>query len=56
MKKLISITLIALALMCAYTIGRQQTIRQAELCEITNEGYYLNFGDEVHRYTFEEVE
>lgn len=56
MKKLVSVILIAVALMVGYTIGRQQTIHQAELYEITEDGYYLNFGDEVHSYTFEEVE
>lgn len=56
MKKLISIALIALALIGGYTIGRQQTIRQAELLGVTESEYYLNFGDEVHIYTFEEVE
>ena len=55
MKKLISVVIIALALICGYTIGRQQTIRQAELLSVTEGEYYLNFGDEVHIYTFEEV-
>lgn len=54
MKKFVSITLIAVALIVGYTIGRQHTIRQAEIYEITESEYYLNFGDEVHIYTFEE--
>ena len=55
MKKLIATTLIAIALVGAYTIGRHHTIRQAELLEVTDTEYYINFGDEVHNYTFEEV-
>lgn len=54
MKKLVSVILIAVALIVGYTIGRQQTIHQAELLNITDSEYYLNFGNEVHIYTFEE--
>ena len=56
MKKLIAIILVALTFIGGYTIGRQHTIRQAELYDIAEDGYFLNFGDEVHSYTFEEVE
>ena len=56
MKKLIALTLIILALIGGYTIGRNRTIRQAELLEVTDAEYYINFGDEIHSYTFEEVE
>ncbi len=54
MKKLVSVILIAVALIMGYNIGRQQTIQQAELLNVTDSEYYLNFGDEVHIYTFEE--
>ena len=54
MKKTIAIiALVALALVGGYTIGRQQTIRQAELLDVTDTEYHINFGDEVHTYTFE---
>jgi hypothetical protein len=53
-KTIAIIALVVLAFVGGYTIGRQQTIRQAELLEITNTEYYINFGDEVHIYTFEE--
>ena len=55
MKKLIALALIILALVGGYTIGRINTIRQAELLEITDTEYYINFGNEIHAYTFEEV-
>lgn len=54
MKKLVSVILIAVALIVGYTIGRQQTIQQAELLNVADSEYYLNFGNEVHIYTFEE--
>lgn len=58
-KPLLKATAIALvivaALVIGYCIGRSHTIRQAELLETTNDGYFISFGDEVHEYTFEEV-
>ena len=36
-----------------FYIGKNYTIHQAELLDKT---YYINFGDEVHEYIFEEVE
>ena len=50
----ITTCLVVIALVCGYTIGRQHTIRQAELHSIAEDGYHINFGDEVHSYTFEE--
>ena len=56
MKALIKATAIMLvALMVGFDFGRSFTIRQAELLEVSDEGYFINFGDEVHEYTFEEV-
>lgn len=52
-KTAIAIILIAVSMVCGYTIGRQHTIRQAELYDITEDGYYINFGNEVHSYTME---
>ena len=52
-KTAIAITLVAVSMVCGYTIGRQHTIRQAELYDITEDGYYINFGNEVHSYTME---
>ena len=56
---LLKATAIALAIVSTlaigYFIGRSNTIRQAELLETTNDGYFISFGDEVHEYTFEEV-
>lgn len=51
---IITVVLIALALIGGYTIGRQHTIRQAELLKSTDSEYYINFGDEVHAYTFKD--
>lgn len=50
------IILVALTLFGGYTIGRHSTIRQAELLDVTNTEYHIGFGDEIHTYTFEEVE
>ena len=46
---------IALVLVFAlgYMLGRSQTIRQAELIDVTDHEYQLGFGDEIHAYTFE---
>ena len=54
MKKLVSVILVAVALIVGYTIGRQQTIQQAELLNVVENEYYLSFGNEVHIYTFDE--
>ena len=56
MKKLIIALAIILALVGGYTIGRQHTIRSVELLDSTDTEYHIGFGDEVHTYTFEEVE
>ena len=47
--------LIALATVVGYNIGRHNTITSAELYTITENGYEISFGDEVHSYIFEEV-
>lgn len=52
-KTFIAIILVALALVGGYAIGGQQTIKQAELYSVTEDGYYIGFGDEVHAYIFE---
>jgi hypothetical protein len=46
----IAIALEALALVSGYAIGRQNTIQQAELIEITETEYLIGFGDEIHIY------
>ena len=46
---------IVIALVASFIVGRAYTIRQAELIETTNNGYFINFGNEVHEYTYEEV-
>lgn len=56
MKALIKATaLVLIALMVGFYLGRNSTIKQAELLEVSDEGYFINFGDEVHEYIFEEV-
>lgn len=56
MKTLIkAVALILVALVVGFYVGRGYTIKQAELLEVSNEGYFINFGDEVHEYIFEEV-
>ena len=44
---------IVIALVVGFIVGRVYTIRQAELVETTNNGYFINFGNEVHEYTYE---
>ena len=52
--KAIAITIaIVSSLAVGFYFGRAYTIRQAELLEVTSTEYYINFGDEVHEYTFE---
>ena len=50
-------TLIAviLAIAVGFIIGRAYTIRQAELLKTTDTEYFINFGNEIHQYTYEEV-
>ncbi len=52
-KVVVVIVLVAFAFVGGYTIGRHNTIRQAELIGITEQEYHINFGNEVHTYTFE---
>lgn len=51
MKKVIVIITIVVALAVGYTIGRYNTIRQAELLYITESEYLIDFGGEVHEYS-----
>lgn len=55
-KILAVILAVSVALIIGFHIGRLYTIRQAELLETNNDTYYISFGDDVHEYTFEEVE
>lgn len=55
MKKLILALAIILALVGGFIIGRQYTIRTAELLESTDTEYHISFGDEVHSYTVDLV-
>lgn len=34
-------------------VVREETIQSAELIEITDDGYKIGFGDEVHEYDFD---
>lgn len=47
---------VSVTLVIGLHVGRSYTIRQAELLETNNDTYYISFGDDVHEYTFEEVE
>lgn len=47
---------VSVTLVIGLHIGRYYTIRQAELLDMYDNTYYISFGDEVHEYTFEEVE
>jgi hypothetical protein len=40
-------------LMLGYLIGRADTIRQAELIDVTNAEYRISFDGEIHTYTFD---
>ena len=46
---------IVIALILGICIGRYHTIYQAQLVEITDDSYYINFGNELHQYICEEV-
>lgn len=48
-----NLALILTALLLGIYLGRHITIRQAELLDCTDTGYFINFGHEVHEYTFE---
>ncbi len=52
--KALSLALVVvIVLALGYTMGRHQTIRQAELIDVTDTEYHIGFGDEIHTYTFE---
>ena len=36
-----------------YESGKNDTIRQAKLVEVTDSKYYIDFGGDIHAYTFE---
>lgn len=46
---------IVIALILGICIGRYHTIYQAQLVEITDDSYCINFGNEVHQYIYEDV-
>lgn len=48
----VTIALVTLALVGGYTMGKYHAIHQAELHTITEHGYNINFGNEIHAYTF----
>ncbi len=45
--------IVALAFVLGHTMGTTQTIRQAELLDITDTEYQLGFGVQIHTYTKE---
>ena len=45
--------LILITLLLGIYLGRHITIRQAELLDTTDTGYFINFNGEVHTYTFD---
>lgn len=47
------VLMIIISLSIGYMIGRSSAISQAELLSTTDTGYFINFGHEVHEYTFE---
>lgn len=52
MKKIIlAITIIAVFAV-GFAAGKQTTIKNAELYEITDDGYSISFGEQIHSYTY----
>lgn len=57
----VAIVVIVLSMLVGYKVGcksgyesgKNDTIRQAELVEVTDSEYYIDFGGDVHAYTFE---
>lgn len=52
-KTLSLVLAVALTLALGYTMGRSNTIHQAELISVDEHEYQLGFGDQIHTYTFE---
>ena len=52
MQKSITVILALLIFAGGYAIGRHNTIRSVELCDITEQEYYINFNGEVHSYDY----
>ena len=52
MKIIRNLIIILIALILGIYLGRHITIRQAELLNTTDTGYFINFNGEVHEYTF----
>jgi hypothetical protein len=53
LKALSLILIVAFTLALGYTMGRADTIHQAELISVDDHEYHISFGDEIHTYTFE---
>jgi hypothetical protein len=52
-KALSIVLVVVIALAIGYTMGKSQTIHQAELISVDEQEYHIGFGDEIHTYTFE---
>lgn len=52
MKKIILATTIITVFAVGFATGKQTTIKSAQLCEVTNDGYSIIFDEEIHDYTY----
>lgn len=51
MKKIIIIVVIIVVFVAGFAAGKQTTIKSAELVTITDDGYEISYGNEIHNYT-----
>ena len=52
MKKIILAITIITIFVAGFAIGKQTTIKSAQLYEVTNDGYSISFDEEIHDYTY----
>ena len=52
MKKIAYALIIITVFVAGFAIGKQTTIKSAQLHEVTNDGYSIIFDEEIHDYTY----
>ena len=52
MKKIVAALIVIAVFAVGFTAGNQTTIKNAELYEVTDDGYSISYGEEIHSYTY----
>ena len=52
MKKIMCAAIILIVFVAGFAAGRNNAIKSAELYEVTDDGYQINFSGEIHDYIY----